>query len=122
VLGLPGNPVSALVTWELFGRPAVRRLAGRQAVHNPTVPVRLAAAAPSKAGLTHFLRITLAAAADGIPGAQLTGPQGSGILTSVARADALLVVPESSDGFDAGALARAMPLPPRDAAVATLDL
>ena len=92
VFGLPGNPVSAVVTFELLVRPALRRMQGRLAVYPPTQRVRLAEAVESKPGMTHFLRATLDRSGS-FPLARLTGAQGSGILTSVARADALLVVP-----------------------------
>lgn len=108
VFNLPGNPVSALVTFEVLVRPALRRLQGRLAVHPPTVRVRTAERVRAGPGLTHFLRVTLTPADDGIPVARSTGPQGSGILTSMAKADALLIVPEASDGVDAGALALAV--------------
>lgn len=110
VFGLPGNPVSALVAFEVLARPALRRLQGRRAVYTPTVQVRTAERMPSKPGLTQFLRVTLRAGDDDFPLARRTGPQGSGILTSMASADALLIVPEESAGFDAGALATAIPL------------
>jgi molybdopterin molybdotransferase len=122
VFGLPGNPVSALVTWELLARPAVRRLAGRSSVHNPTVLATLAEAAPSTARLTHFLRVTLAQEADGTLLARLTGPQGSGIASSMAAADALLIVPEGVDRLPAGAVVRVMPLAAADVAVPTFDI
>jgi molybdopterin molybdotransferase len=93
VFGLPGNPVSAVVTFEVLVRPALRRMQGQTAVYPPTVRVRVAETVESKPGMTHFLRVTLDRSAGSLPVARLTGPQGSGILTSVARADALLVIP-----------------------------
>jgi molybdopterin molybdotransferase len=122
VFGLPGNPVSALVTWELLARPAVRRLAGRAAVHNPTHTATLEHDVPSTARLTHFLRVRLRAAADGSTTARLTGAQGSGIASSMAEADALLIVPVGRDRMAAGETARVMPLPHADVAVDTLDI
>jgi molybdopterin molybdotransferase len=108
VFGLPGNPVSAVVTFEVLERPALRRMQGRTAVHAPVVRVRTAELIESKPGMTHFLRVVLAPGADGVPEARLTGPQGSGILTSVARADALLVVPLDVTEIAAGADAAAV--------------
>jgi len=122
VFGLPGNPVSALVTWELLARPAVRRMAGRRAVHNPTLAATLAEAAASTPRLTHLLRVRLSEAADGTRIARLTGPQGSGIASSMAAADALLIVPEGIDRLEAGEVVRVMPLPPGDIAVDKLDI
>lgn len=115
VFGLPGNPVSALVTFELFVKPALRRMLGRSAVFSPTLHVRCASRIPSKAGLTHFLRVTLTTAADGVAEAELTGAQGSGLVTSMAAAHALLIVPEDRDGFEAGEMAWAVRLDGADA-------
>ena len=101
-VGLPGNPVSALVTFELFVRPAIRRLAGHDRVFRAPVPVRLVDAARTAAPtLTHFLRGVVSDDPGGRT-ARLTGGQGSGLLSSMARANALLVVPEGRDGVDAG--------------------
>lgn len=110
VFGLPGNPVSALVTFEIFVRPALRRMMGRRDVHSPLVRVRVDGDAPSKAGLTHFLRVRLRGASDGTVHASLTGAQGSGIISSMAAADALLIVPENRDGLRDGELAWAVRL------------
>jgi molybdopterin molybdotransferase len=94
-IGLPGNPVSALVTAELFVRPAIRRLGGHPAPFRAPVEVTLAEEVRTGApGLTHYLRVVVSADADGRLSARLTGPQGSGLVSSMARANALLVVPE----------------------------
>ncbi len=119
VFGLPGNPVSAVVTFELLVRPALRRMMGRSSVHSRTVMVRAAERIESKPGMTHFLRATLTRGDDGILDATLTGPQGSGILTSVANADALLVVPLDVTEIPAGGHAAAVLLQAGDDAQAT---
>ncbi len=106
-LGLPGNPVSTMVTFELFGRPAIRKLMGHRKAFRRTVPVVLGEAIETTARLTHFLRVSLEHEGDTLV-ARLTGPQGSGILSSVAHADALLIVPEEVDGAGAGETLRAM--------------
>ena len=87
-IGLPGNPVSTMVTFELFVRPAIRRLQGHALPFRRTVPVRVRAPITLGPKLRHFLR---AIVEEG--DARLTGPQGSGILTSMAHANALLIVP-----------------------------
>lgn len=110
VFGLPGNPVSALVTFHVLVAPALRALLGRPDVHSPVRRVVTGEAMPARGGLTHFLRVRLEHAAEGAERARLTGAQGSGILTSMSRADALLVVPEDTDGLPAGAAAQAIPL------------
>jgi len=108
-IGLPGNPVSTMVTFELFVRPAIRRLLGHTRVFRRTTPVRLAEPVATLATLQHFLRVTLASE-DGVLSARLTGPQGSGILSSMAKADALLVVPEGCGDVAAGETLDAIPL------------
>jgi len=100
--GLPGNPVSSMVTFELFVRPAVLRMSGRTAVFAPTVPVRLHADHPSRSRLTEFVRARVETGPGGEHLAAPTGAQGSNLLTSMARADALVVVPAESDGAAAG--------------------
>lgn len=100
-IGLPGNPVSTMVTFELFVRPAVRKLLGYRTFFRRTVPVRLAEPLHFPARLTHFLRAVVVEE-DGERVARLTGPQGSGILTSMARANALLVLPAARDAVTVG--------------------
>jgi molybdopterin molybdotransferase len=114
VFGLPGNPVSAVVTFEVLVRPALRHMQRRRDVHARTVKVRVARRVTSTPKLTHYLRVTLDAAEDGSLVASLTGPQGSGMLTSVARADALLVVPLGVSELQEGEEAVAVLLPAMD--------
>jgi molybdopterin molybdotransferase len=95
-IGLPGNPVSTMVTFELFVRPAVRKLLGHRTWFRRAVPVRVAERLRYPAKLTHFLRAVVVEE-DGELVARLTGPQGSGILTSMARANALLILPAERD-------------------------
>jgi molybdopterin molybdotransferase len=120
VFGLPGNPVSALVTFELLVRPALRRMLGRTDVYSSTLRVRAADRIPSKSGLTHFLRVRLQRAENGEWTAQLTGAQGSGMISSMAEADALLVVPEDRDALEQGETAWAVRLLPGDAGQDTI--
>jgi molybdopterin molybdotransferase len=100
--GLPGNPVSSMVTFEVLARPALLRMAGHSAVFAPTAPATLRGSYPTAPGLTHFARARLHREPDGTVAATLTGAQGSGILTSMAAADALLVIPEAQPGADDG--------------------
>jgi molybdopterin molybdotransferase len=103
-IGLPGNPVSVMVTFELFVRPTIRRLLGHRLPFRRTVPVCVGE--PIKLGpkLRHFLRAVVQpeGSGGGMLTARLTGPQGSGILTSMARANALLIVPEDRPTVAAG--------------------
>jgi molybdopterin molybdotransferase len=100
--GLPGNPVSTMVTFELLVRPALLRICGRTAVHAPTVHAQMRDSYPARPGLTHFPRVRLHRKTDSPVSASLTGAQGSGILTSMAGAEALLVVPEDKPGAAPG--------------------
>ena len=109
-IGLPGNPVSAMVTFELFVRPVVRRMLGHTRLFRRPIPVVLEERVSIGARLTHFLRAIVTTRDDGTVTARLTGPQGSGILTSMSRANALLVVPEDRPTVDAGATLHAIPL------------
>ncbi|HEX7939958.1 MAG TPA: gephyrin-like molybdotransferase Glp [Gemmatimonadaceae bacterium] len=106
-LGLPGNPVSTLVTFELFARPAIRRMHGLAAPFRRTTPVMLTEAVSGGGGLTHFVRAVVTRR-DAELTARLTGPQGSGLLTSMARADALLIVPADRDRVEAGETLQAL--------------
>ena len=103
-IGLPGNPVSTMVTFELFVRPAMRRLLGHRLPFRRTVPVCVGEPITLGPRLRHFLRAVVRPEVGGGGGlvARLTGPQGSGILTSMARANALLIVPEDRAEVAAG--------------------
>ena len=101
-IGLPGNPVSTMVTFDLFVRPAIRKMLGHERLFRRPVPVTLEEPVSIGARLTHFLRATVRPDSGGRLVARLTGPQGSGILTSMARAEALLIVPEERPRVEAG--------------------
>ena len=101
-IGLPGNPVSTMVTFELFVRPAILRMLGHARLFRRPLPAVLEEPVTIGARLTHFLRAVVRADDDGRLLARLTGAQGSGILTSMARANALLVVPEDRPRAEAG--------------------
>lgn len=106
-LGLPGNPVSALVTFELFARPLIRRQRGEADIFRRPIDVRAHDEVSIQAPLTHFMRAIVEWANDG-PWARLTGPQGSGLLTSMARANALLIVPPDRPIIRPGESVRAL--------------
>lgn len=97
VFALPGNPVSAMVTFEVLVRPALRKMMGLKRYDRPTRRVQLAEPVAVKGRLTHFYRAILERRNDGGWSARLTGPQGSGILTSMSQADALIRVPADSE-------------------------
>lgn len=106
-LGLPGNPVSTLVTFELFARPALRKMLGHALPHRRAVPVRVDEEITIGAPLTHFLRARVASQS-GVLTARLTGPQGSGLMSSMARAQALLIVPPDRPRIVPGETANAI--------------
>lgn len=112
-IGLPGNPVSALVTGEIFVRAAVMRMSGVAAVHPVPLLVTLGERVTTAGGATHMLRATVHRDG-GTLTARLTGPQGTGLLSSVARADVLLVVPADVTSVDAGDIVSALPLRPSE--------
>ena len=92
VFGLPGNPVSTLVCFYLYARPALLRMSGRLEVGLPRVTARCARDIKLPKGLTEFVRVKLQRRDDeyvAVP----TGNQGSGIFSSVAHADGLLIGP-----------------------------
>jgi molybdopterin molybdotransferase len=92
IFGLPGNPVSAMVTFELFVRPALLKMAGRQRLTRPRVRARALAPVPNPGSRRGYLRVRLEPTEAGL-GARLTGEQGSAILRSMVAADGLAVVP-----------------------------
>lgn len=94
LFGLPGNPVSCFVVFEVLVRPGLRKLAGHppDRLQRPRVRARLAEPVRSPQGKISFLRVTLTPADSGLA-ARLTGAQGSGVLSSCVAADGLAVVP-----------------------------
>jgi molybdopterin molybdotransferase len=108
-IGLPGNPVSTMVTFELFVRPAVRKMMGHRLYFRRSAPVRVAEAISVRPRLQHFLRGVVCEGPSGLE-ARLTGPQGSGILTSMVKANALLIIPEGQFETAAGSTVPALVL------------
>lgn len=117
-IGLSGNPVSAMVTFELYVRPAIRKMLGHTRLFPRPVTVVLDEAVTVSGDLTHFLRAIVRTDDDGVARARLTGTQSSGALRSMALADALLIVPEGRARYEAGETLRALPLR-RDAVMAS---
>jgi molybdopterin molybdotransferase len=109
-LALPGNPVSAMVTFELFARPLIRILSGDAKPFRAPQPVELDEAIVTRAPLTHFQRARVTVHRDGRRTARLTGHQGSGLLTSMARADALVVIAAERERVEAGEIVPALML------------
>ncbi len=101
VIGLPGNPVSAFVSFEVFARPAIRRLQGRRDVKRPTVQARLAEPISAPPGKRGYTRVRMSREGGGWV-ATPTGHQGSHVITSIALADGLALVPEHITEVPAG--------------------
>ncbi len=100
-IGLPGNPVSSMITFELFGRPAIFKMLGKAGWQRPTVRAEAEERIVNTDGRRVYAR-AIVSQRDGRYYASLTGPQGSGILTSMAQANALAVVPEEVAAVEAG--------------------
>jgi len=95
VFGLPGNPVSAMVTFELFVRPALRKMGGHGQIFRPTLTALAIGPIENPGQRRGYLRVTLHAR-DGAFWARLTGNQGSAILKSMVQADGLAVAPPAT--------------------------
>jgi len=98
VIGNPGYPVSAVLSFEEFVAPLIAGLGGRRPAPRPTITVHPAQNLPSKPGLTEFIRVTLGRVGDKVIATPL--PRGAGTITSLVRADGLLVVPALSEGLE----------------------
>jgi len=108
VLGLPGNPVSSLVSFELFARPALRRMMGHARLDRPVVAA--VADEPLRRrpdGKTHYVRVVGAFGDDGRYHVRSAGGQGSHQLAATATATALAVLPDG-DGVEASGPVRAL--------------
>jgi molybdopterin molybdotransferase len=114
VFGLPGNPTSALVTFELFVRPALRALAGLPGSGRLRVQARLGAAQDKPAGLEVFVRARLAHSRTGLLAVPLRS-QSSGDLSSAAGIDALAVLPAGRTRLGRGARVDVLVLRPPSA-------
>jgi molybdopterin molybdotransferase len=105
--GLPGFPVSSLVTFEVFVRPALRKMQGFTQLQRPALPVRLGYDARATADRTEYQRVTLRRDGRELV-AETTGSQSSSRLMSLAGAHALVRIPPGDHGIKAGTLVEAM--------------
>ncbi len=101
VFGLPGNPVSAMVTFEQFVRPALRKMAGRRSLFRPTVRARLADGLRKQTDRLHFVRVDLEREGNEII-ARSTGNQSSGVSRSMLLARGLLIFPAETNELREG--------------------
>ena len=100
-LGLPGNPVSSMITFEQFARPAILKMRGIGNHTRPVVSAAIDQDIVNDDGRRIFVRVHVSKTGHGWT-ATLTGPQGSGILTSMAAANGLAIVPEDCPRASAG--------------------
>jgi molybdopterin molybdotransferase len=100
LVGLPGNPVSAMVSFEQFARPAILKMLGHKELAKPVVRALLDEDL-ANSGRRGFLRVVVTKR-EGRYRARATGEQGSGVLTSMARANGLAVIPEGTLGLHSG--------------------
>jgi molybdopterin molybdotransferase len=92
LFGLPGNPVSSMVSFEQFVRPSILKMRGYRDLFRPTLQAILREEISKKAGLVHFIRCRLVLE-KGKAYATTTGEQGSGILSSMVKAHGLIILP-----------------------------
>jgi molybdopterin molybdotransferase len=98
---LPGYPVSALVGFEAVVEPVLCRMMGRGAPQRTTVKARLARRVPTTPGIRHYLRVVLRSSGNGLVAEPIT-ITGSGLLSSVTRADGMVVIGENLEGVEEG--------------------
>lgn len=108
-LGLPGNPASAVVTFEVFARPVIRRMLGHVHAFRALSHAHLGEPVTTTGGATFFLRAT-AGREEGALVARLSGGQGSHVQSAIARANALLVVPDGVSRLARGDPCQLLPL------------
>ena len=105
-LGVPGNPVSAMVSFEMFARPAILKMAGHDKLERPRVEVTILEDIDSD-GRESYIRAVVTRDERGYL-ARTTGGQGSHMMTSLVKANALLVVPEGVKAIQAGTKLKAL--------------
>ena len=108
LLGLPGNPVAAAVSFILFGRAAIRKMLGFAQTAPQSREVLTTDDIDNRGHRRHYVRVKLETGVDGVALARITGEQGAGVLSSLASADALLIVPEELERVPSGTLLRAI--------------
>jgi molybdopterin molybdotransferase len=108
LLGVPGNPVAAAVSFIVFGRPAIRKMLGHQLTEPRMVDVVTADGIDNRGHRRHYVRVRLEPV-EGRPAlARIAGEQGAGVLSSLAAADALMIVPEAMERVQPGTCLQAI--------------
>jgi len=108
-VGLPGNATSCMVSFELFVRPAILKMMGKKKLEKPSVKAIINESVVNDAGRRIYDR-AITEKQDGQYVAKLTGPQGSGILTSMALANSLVLIPEETAKVNKGDTVQALML------------
>ncbi len=108
LFGLPGNPVAVMVTFLAFVRPALLKMMGRTASEPPLLKARSSEAIRKKPGRTEYQRGVVSLDVDGTLRVKTTGNQGSGVLSSMVRANGLIVLPHSQGDVAVGDEVRVM--------------
>ncbi|HEY4708464.1 MAG TPA: gephyrin-like molybdotransferase Glp [Thermodesulfobacteriota bacterium] len=106
--GLPGNPISSMVVFEQFVRPSLLKMSGRTALFRRTFAARLTKDIRIKPGRMNFLRAEFKADAAGFTVTPLDG-QGSGMISTMVRANSFIIAPQESEGFKAGEMVKVQP-------------
>jgi molybdopterin molybdotransferase len=109
-IGMSGNPVSAMVTFEVFVRPVIRKMLGHTRLFAPTIPVRTGSPLKLAAPLMHVLRVVISSNEKNEAVAELAGSQSSSVITAMARANALLILPGDRLEIAKGESHRALPI------------
>ena len=105
--GLPGNPVSVFVSFEVFIRPSLMKMMGRKELSRPEIPARLRADVVGPRDKTVFARVRVARGPDGWV-AEPTGARGSNLIATVSRANGLAVIPPGVETAEAGSEVRVL--------------
>lgn len=105
ILGLPGNPVSTMIAFEEFVRPVLLKTAGRRDIYPPVVDAVMMEPFRNHPGRTHFVR-AIVDYQDGKYQVRPAGPQGSGILMSMVKANSLMVLPADCEKVEVGQIVR----------------
>jgi molybdopterin molybdotransferase len=115
LFALPGNPVSALVSFEVFVRPALRRLVGAAELHRPRIAAAITSDWQSPAGKRQYVRVRVTPDGNGGFSAAPVGGPGSHLIASMAAANGLLIVPQEAGEVAAGTVCSVMLLDRRGA-------
>jgi putative molybdopterin biosynthesis protein len=100
VIGNPGYPVSAILSFEMFGLPVLEAMLGIPHYNRPSIPAVTARKIPSKLGREEFFRVKLGKVGDRVVAAPL--PRGAGSITTLTRADGIIRIPSQSEGIEQG--------------------